>query len=77
MRIERLMFLATSVLVALLMFSQLSFAQSPVNGTLDIIVRDPSGALVNKAQIQLLNNGKQQSLADRIFAYGVDWRIRR
>ena len=63
MLIERFVFRATSVLVALLMLSPLGFSQSSVNGTLDVVVRDPSGALVNKAQVQLLNNGRQQSQA--------------
>jgi hypothetical protein len=63
MRIERLQFRATSVLVALLLFCGFGFAQNSVSGSLDVVVRDPSGALVNKAQVQLLNKGKQQSAA--------------
>src|SRR5215813_9486122 len=31
------------------------------NASLEVVVRDPSGALVNKAQVQLLSNGKPQS----------------
>ena len=30
--------------------------------TLEVIVKDPSGALINKAQVQLVKNGKPQSL---------------
>jgi hypothetical protein len=32
------------------------------NATLEVIVKDPSGALINKAQVQLVRNGKPQSL---------------
>src|ERR1043165_4820298 len=32
------------------------------NATLEVIVKDPSGALINKAQVQLVKNGKPQSL---------------
>src|SRR5690349_9538975 len=32
------------------------------NATLEVIVKDPSGALINKAQVQLVKNGKRQSL---------------
>src|ERR1051325_10862469 len=32
------------------------------NASLEVIVKDPSGALINKAQVQLLRNGKPQSL---------------
>jgi hypothetical protein len=61
MRIERLQFRATSVLVALLILCEFAFAQNSVNGSLEVVVRDPSGALVNQAQVQLLNKGKQSS----------------
>ncbi|HEY0728690.1 MAG TPA: carboxypeptidase regulatory-like domain-containing protein, partial [Pyrinomonadaceae bacterium] len=33
------------------------------NATLELIVKDPSGALVSKAQVQLIRNGKPQSSA--------------
>jgi carboxypeptidase family protein len=47
---------------AVLVLSVLTcLAQS--NATLEIVVRDPSGALVNKAQVQLIRNGKPQSTA--------------
>src|ERR1043165_6232775 len=32
------------------------------NATLEVNVKDPSGALINKAQVQLVRNGKLQSL---------------
>src|SRR5262249_51745630 len=34
-----------------------------VNTSLEVIVKDPSGALINKAQVQLIRNGKPQSSA--------------
>src|ERR1700742_733434 len=37
------------------------FAQN--NASLEVIVRDPSGALINKAHVQLIRNGKPQSAA--------------
>ncbi|HEX7334753.1 MAG TPA: carboxypeptidase regulatory-like domain-containing protein [Pyrinomonadaceae bacterium] len=32
------------------------------NASLEVIVKDPTGALINKAQVQLIRNGKAQSL---------------
>jgi hypothetical protein len=32
------------------------------NATLEVIVKDPSGALISKAQVQLVRNGKPQSI---------------
>ena len=47
--------------VAVLVLSVLTcFAQT--NASLELIVRDPSGALVSKAQVQLVRNGKPQSV---------------
>jgi Carboxypeptidase regulatory-like domain len=37
------------------------FVQS--NASLEVIVKDPSGALINKAQVQLVRNGKPQATA--------------
>ncbi len=54
-------FRAISVLVALCLSIQLCFAQNTANASLEILVRDPSGALINKAQVQLLNSSKPQS----------------
>ncbi|HSK62889.1 MAG TPA: carboxypeptidase-like regulatory domain-containing protein, partial [Pyrinomonadaceae bacterium] len=54
MRVLPLIFiLTTSVLTC--------FAQS--NPSLEVVVRDPSGALINKAQVQLIRNGKPHSSA--------------
>jgi hypothetical protein len=61
MRIERLQFRAISVLVALLVSYSLGIAQSSSNASLEVVVRDPSGALVNKAQVELLSNGRTQA----------------
>ena len=48
--------------VAVLFLSVLTcFAQT--NASLEVIVRDPSGALINKAQVQLLRNGKPHAAA--------------
>jgi len=59
MRIERRLIKALSVFACSVLFSTLTFAQVN-NATLDVIVRDPSGALVNKAQVQLVSNAKPQ-----------------
>ena len=61
MRSDRLQSCAISVLVVVVISSQLAFAQSSGNASLDVVVHDPSGALVNKAQVQLLSNGRQQA----------------
>jgi hypothetical protein len=61
MPIERSLFRAISVLVALLIACQLCLSQSSANASLEVLVRDPSGALVNKAQVLLLAAGKQIS----------------
>ena len=46
------------ILAALPCFAQ----QTQGNASLEVIVKDPSGALINKAHVQLLRNGKSQSL---------------
>ena len=58
MPFERSLFRATSVLVALLIACQLCLSQTSANASLEVLVRDPSGALVNKAQVLLLAAGK-------------------
>ena len=63
MRPDRLQSCAISVLVVVVISSQLAFAQSSGNASLDVVVHDPSGALVNKAQVQLLSNGRQEAAA--------------
>lgn len=63
MRIESLHSRAISVLIAFLLCVGPCMAQtSQVNATLEVIVKDPSGALINNAQVQLLRNGKSHSL---------------
>jgi hypothetical protein len=62
MRIERLTIHAISVFTVVILLCQIGVGQNSVNGSLEIVVRDPSGALVNKAQVQLINNGKPSSL---------------
>src|SRR5258708_606100 len=51
---------AISVLVALALFSGLCLAQTKPAGDaiLEIVVKDPSGALVHNARVQLIRNGK-------------------
>jgi len=56
----RLNFRAIAGVVAFLFALQICRAQN--SATLDVVVRDPSGALVSKAQVQLLVNNKQQSI---------------
>ena len=63
MRVKSLQSRAISVLMAFLLTALPCLAQSTsANASLEVIVKDPSGALVNKAQVQLLRNGKSQSL---------------
>ena len=61
MPIERSQFRAISVLVTLLLACQFCLSQSSTNASLEVVVRDPSGALVSKAQVLLLAAGKQIS----------------
>ncbi len=44
------------VLVILLLICLPCAAQT--SGSLELVVKDPSGALINKAQVQLIKNGK-------------------
>ena len=60
MRVESLQSRAISVLIALLLTVAPCLAQS--NASLEVIVKDPTGALISKAQVQLIKNGKPQSL---------------
>jgi hypothetical protein len=48
------------VFIALLLVVGSCLAQS--SASLEVVVKDPTGALINKAQVQLLKNGKSQSL---------------
>jgi hypothetical protein len=49
------------LLVILLLICVPCAAQTSTS--LELVVKDPSGALINKAQIQLFRNGKVQSTA--------------
>jgi hypothetical protein len=52
------------VLIALLLVAGHCLAQpTQSNASLEVIVKDPTGALINKAQVQLIRNGKSQSLS--------------
>src|SRR5215208_2975638 len=63
MRVESLESRAISVLIALVLTALPCLAQTTQsNASLEVIVKDPSGALINKAQVQLIRNGKSQSL---------------
>src|SRR5829696_4151187 len=63
MRVESLRSRAISVLIAILVAVAPCLAQTThSNASLEVIVKDPSGALINKAQVQLIRNGKPQSL---------------
>jgi len=62
MRLDRLQSCAISVLIIVVISSQFVVAQNSSNASLDVEVRDPSGALVSKAQVQLLVNNKQRSI---------------
>jgi hypothetical protein len=63
MLFESLQSRAISVLIALMLAALPCLAQnSRGNASLEVIVKDPSGALINKAQVQLLRNGKSQSV---------------
>lgn len=61
MRIESLHSRVTSVFIAFLLSVVPCVAQG--NASLEVIVKDPTGALINKAQVQLIRNGKAQSLS--------------
>src|SRR6476619_4432785 len=63
MRIESLHSRAISVIIALLLIAGPCLGQSvSPNASLEVVVKDPTGALINKAQVQLIRNGKSQSL---------------
>jgi hypothetical protein len=48
-------------MLTLLLLCVLPFFQT--NGSLEVVVKDPSGALINKAQVQLVRNGKTEATA--------------
>jgi len=52
------------VLIALLLIAVPCLGQATQgSASLEVVVKDPTGALINKAQVQLLKNGKSQSLS--------------
>ena len=61
MRIESLHSRAIGVLVVLLLTMSPCLGQG--SATLDVVVKDPTGALISKAQVQLIRNVKSQSLS--------------
>src|ERR1051325_771447 len=63
MRVESLQSRAISVFIALLLIVGPCLGQGAPNASLEVIVKDPTGALINKAQVQLIRNGKSQSLS--------------
>src|SRR5919106_4599894 len=64
MRVTPLYSRAISVFIALLLIVGPCLAQTTANSaSLEVVVKDPTGALINKAQVQLIKNGKSQSLS--------------
>src|SRR6185503_3146415 len=61
MRIKSLHSRAISVFIALLLIVAPCLGQV-TQASLEVVVKDPTGALINKAQVQLVRNGKSQSL---------------
>jgi len=61
MRFQSLHSRVISVLIALLLIVAPGLAQS--SASLEVVVKDPTGALISRAQVQLLKNGKPQSLS--------------
>ena len=63
MRVESLQSRAISVLTAIVLAAVSCIAQSTQgNASFEVVVKDPSGALINKAQVQLIRNGKSQTV---------------
>src|SRR6185369_6802497 len=61
MRVESLQSQAISVLIVLL--TMISPCLDQTSASLDVVVKDPTGALIGKAQVQLIKNGKSQALS--------------
>ena len=61
MRVESLQSRAISVLIVILLTVAPCLSQN--SSSLELIVKDPTGALISKAQVQLIKNGKPQSLS--------------
>lgn len=63
MRVESLQSRAIGVLTAIVLAAVSCFGQSTQgNASFEVVVKDPSGALINKAQVQLIRNGKSQTV---------------
>ena len=64
MRFQSLQSNAISVLIAFVLSVLPCMGQATQgSASLDVVVKDPTGALINKAQVQLIRNGKPQSLS--------------
>jgi len=63
MRIDRFRLSAISVFITAALTCHLCIAQTSSTASLEVVVHDPSGALVNRAQVQLLSQGKIQTAA--------------
>src|SRR5215212_519811 len=64
MLVESLQPRAMSVFIVLLLIAGPCLGQATqANASLEVVVKDPTGALINKAQVQLVRNGKSQSLS--------------
>jgi len=61
MRVERLRCHAISLLIILLLICVPCLGQT--SGSLEVVVKDPSGALIHKAVVQLIRDGKVHSTA--------------
>ena len=63
MRVESLQSRAIGVLTAIVLAAVSCIAQNMQgNASFEVVVKDPSGALINKAQVQLIRNGKSQTV---------------
>ena len=63
MRLGHLFPRSTSVLAFVLCCSSLCATQTKLSSSLEIVVKDPFGALVHRAQLELRKNGKKESTA--------------
>ena len=54
----------TSVLIVLLLCCQLGISQTRSTQSLEIVVKDPTGALIHRAQLELRKNGKKEASAE-------------
>jgi len=54
---------AISAPISLFLVIVSCLGQANQSASLEVVVKDPTGALINKAQVQLIRNGKSQSLS--------------